>query len=382
MSTAAIICEFNPFHNGHKYLIEKVKTSHADTVVGIMSGSFVQRGDIAIADKYARAKEALKNGCDLVVELPTVYAVSSAEIFAFGGVEIAKALCIDKLCFGAENDDISKLKEIADAFDSTSFNEKIKENMDKGDYYAKAVSDAVREILSPEHSAILDGPNNTLGLEYIKALKNSNITPIAIKRTGVNHDSKTATDNIASASYIRELIYKNKPYSEYTDMVITNPANIKNIESAIMYKLKTMDKDELSALPNANEGLYNRIFEYAKRNNYLDELIDELKTRRYTHARLRRLIVCALLGINTDTVRKALQGVRYVRVLAMNEKGSALLKSSTLPVIAKVKQDYEKLSTDAKEIFDIDVRASNIYSISREDKSDSTNDFNSKIIKL
>ncbi len=382
MRVAAIICEFNPFHNGHKYLIDKVKREYADCVVAIMSGNFVQRGDVAITDKYSRAETALKNGCDLVVELPTVYAVSHAELFAKGSVEIAKALNTDILCFGAENDNINSLKDIADAFENESFIEAIREQMNNGDPYAKAVSITVEKTLSPEHATLLRGANNTLGIEYIKALRGSNISPVAIKRKDVDHNSTAHSENIASASFIRECILNGSDYSLFTDMFIDNPATIKNIESAIMYKLKTMSKEELSNIPNANEGLYNRIFEYAKRNNYLDELLDELKTHRYTYARLRRLIICALIGINVDVTKKAESGPKYLRVLAMNDIGSKLLKNSALPIVAKVKQDYEKLSEQAKEIFDIDVRAGYIYSLSRNDNTDTTNDFNAQIIKL
>ncbi len=382
MKTAAVICEFNPFHNGHKYVIDKIKNEHADCVIAIMSGSFVQRGDVAIVDKYKRAKTALENGCDLVIELPTVYAASSAELFAKGGVSIAKALNADMLCFGAEDDNVDMLKDIADAFSDEKLIEMIKEKMENGDYYAKAVSNAVSEFLSKKHAKALKGSNNTLGVEYIKALKDTSITPVAIKRTGVSHDSKRASKNIASASFIRERVLKNKKYKKYTDMVIDNPASIKNIESAIMYVLKTMDKSELAKLPNANEGLFNRIFEVARKNNYLDELLNELKTHRYTYARLRRLIVCALLGINTDTEKMVKDGAKYVRVLAMNDTGAKLLKNCSLPVVAKVKQDYEKLSDDAKSIFDIDVKASDIYSISRKDNSEILNDFCAKIIKI
>ncbi len=382
MKVAAVVCEFNPFHNGHKYLIDKIKKEHADAVVAIMSGNFVQRGDVAITDKYKRASCALQNGCDLVVELPTVYAVSHAELFAKGSVEIAKALNTDVLCFGAENDNIDSLKNIADAFENKGFIEAIREQMNNGDPYAKAVSITVEKVLSPEHATLLSGANNTLGIEYLKALRGSNISPVAIKRKDVDHNSTTHSENIASASFIRECILNEKSYSSFTNMVVDNPATIKNIESAIMYKLKTMSKEELSNIPNTNEGLYNRIFEHAKRNNYLDELLDELKTHRYTYARLRRLIICALIGINIDITKKAESGPKYLRVLAMNDIGSKLLKNSTLPIVAKVKQDYEKLSDDAKEMFDFDVRASEIYSLALNNKTESFNDFSSQIIKL
>lgn len=382
MKTAAVICEFNPFHNGHKYLIDSIKSQHADRVVAIMSGNFVQRGDVAITDKYERAKAALQNGCDLVVELPTVYAVSSAELFAKGAVSIAKALGVDMLCFGVENNDISMLNDISDIFDDTAFIDEIKKQMDSGDYYAKAVSNATEKFLSKEHAELLRGSNNTLAIEYLKAIKGTDIRPIAIKRKDVKHDSSTHSNTIASASFIRELVKNGDDYSDFTSMKINNPSKLENIESAIMYRLKTMSKEELEKLPNANEGLNNRIFEYAKKNNYLDKFIDELKTHRYTYSRLRRLIICALIGINIDTVKKSSEGAKYIRVLGINDNGSTLLKSACLPVIAKVRQDYEKLDDDAKEMFDLDVRASEIFNLARNDKNEYTNDFSHKIIKI
>lgn len=377
MSTAAIICEFNPFHNGHKYLINKVKNEHADTVVAIMSGHFVQRGDVAITDKYTRAKVALENGCDLVVELPTIYAISGANTFANGGVGIAKALNVDKLCFGAENDNIDKLKDIADAQNCDKFASCVKELMDKGEYYPKAVSVAIDKLLSQKHADILSGANNTLGIEYIKALSNCNIEPVAIKRIGVSHDSQTTNNTYASASLIRKLINKKEEYNSYTDMVIDNPSTISNLETAILYKLKTMTKEEIQNLPDVSEGLHNRIYKCVREYNSLEEILLNLKTKRYTMARLRRIVICALLSITKDIQAESPQ---YIRVLGMNDKGAQLLKNSTLPIVAKVKQDYDKLSYSAQAVFDIDTTASDVFMLSTKDNN--LNDFNKQLIKI
>ncbi len=380
MKVGAVICEFNPFHNGHKHLINKIKEQHADCVVAIMSGSFVQRGDIAIIDKYSRAQFALKNGCDLVVELPTVFALSSAQNFAKGGVEIAKAIGAHTLCFGAENADIEILSKVADAFLDDRFCCKLKEYIASGEYYPKAVSLSIKDTYGNEYADILNKANNTLAVEYIKALKNSNISPIAIKRLGVEHDSDSTYDNIASATHIRNLIKSGECYNAFTDMNLSNYTDIKNLETAILYKLRTMSKKDIENLPDVNEGLHNRIFECARNNNSLEELFENLKTKRYTLSRLRRIVMCALLDITKEHIK---QSPKYIRVLGMNDNGAKILKSTpTLPIIAKVRNDYKKLSSDAKEQFDIDVRASEIFSLGTNDKCTIQNDFSEKLIKI
>lgn len=374
---AAIICEFNPFHNGHKYLVEKVKNEHADCVIAIMSGNFVQRGDIAVTDKYKRAEMALSNGCDLVVELPTVYALSSAQNFAKGGVQIADALGADLLCFGVEDENIDNLKEVANFTENEMFTEKLKDYTSKGLYYPKAFENTVSDIYGKEYAEILTKPNNTLAVEYIRALKNTNISPVAIVRKGTDHDSDIVTENIASATHIRNLIRTNGQYSDFTDNSIDNPADIRNLETALLYKLRTMSKDEIENLPDVTEGLHNRIYEAARNSNSLEELYNNLKTKRYTLARLRRIVMCALLDITKD---KSNNDMPYVRILAMNDKGKEIIRNSKLPVIGKVKKDYDKLPDVAKSIFDIDVRASEVYSLALNSPENFKNDFAQKII--
>ena len=378
MKVAGVISEFNPFHNGHRYLIEKIKSEHADCVVAIMSGNFVQRGDVAITDKYERAKAALQGGCDLVVELPTIFALSSAERFAKGGVDIAKALSCDILCFGAENDDINKLTEIADVFSDEDFKSKLKENLSAGEYYPKAVSYAIYSILGEEYAQALSGANNTLAVEYIKALKNTDISPVAIKRLGVEHDSDKTYKNIASATFIRSLIKENKSYSDYTDIELSDYADINELETAILYKLRTMSKDDIEKLPDVAEGLHNRIFECARKSNSLEEFYSNLKTKRYTLSRLRRIVVCALLNITKEST---CGDVSYVRVLGMTQKGSTLLKNCTLPIVCNFPNDYEKLDDKSKALFDIDIQANSIYSLAKVKSKDFTNEFQRRIIK-
>ena len=378
MKIAAIICEFNPFHNGHKYLINKVKSEHADCVVGIMSGNFVQRGDVAVIDKFKRTKSALENGCDLVVELPTVFALSSAEKFAKGGVQIADALGVDMLCFGAENNDTDKLIKVSQIFESDEFNVKVKEFLSNGEYYPKAVTLATKELYSDEYADILNGANNTLGIEYIKALKGTSISPVAIKRKGTDHDSDVVTSDIASATHIRKLIKDNETYNSFTQMDIEYYTDIKKLEVAILYKLRIMTKDELANLPNVSEGLHNRIYECCRKSNSLEELFSNLKTKRYTLARLRRIVMCAMLDITKEIQQS---NVEYIRVLGMNQNGSKLLSGCKLPLVCKYPQDYYKLSDNGKAMFDIDVKATDIFSLSICNCDMYINELKSQIIK-
>ncbi len=379
MKIASVICEFNPFHNGHKYLIDKIKSEHADCVIAIMSGNFVQRGDVAIVDKYKRAETALKNGCDLVVELPTVFALSSAERFAKGGVAIAEALNSDILCFGAENDDINKLKTISHIFYDDNFKEKLKKYLSNGEYYPKAVNKSVADSLGDDYADILNGANNTLAIEYIKALEKTDISPVAIKRKGASHDSSITSENIASATHIRNLIRENENYDSFVKDTVEYFTDIKKLETAILYRLKTMSKQEIENLPDVSEGLHNRIFECAKNNNSLEELFADLKTKRYTLARLRRIVMYALLGITKDDMK---ENALYIRVLGMNNNGTKLLKNSRLPLVCKFPQDYNTLSEEARRMLDIDLKAGEIFSLSVTSSNSYTSELKRKLIKI
>ena len=376
MKVAAVISEFNPFHNGHKYLVDKIKSEYADCVVAIMSGNFVQRGDIAITDKFERAQAALDNGCDLVVELPTTFALSSAQRFAQGGVAIANALGADILCFGAENDDISLLCKVADAFDDETFNENLKELLNNGEYYPKAVSLSMEKTFGKNFSDILSTANNTLAIEYIKALKGTKLSPVAIKREGAQHDCEETSSNIASATHIRNLIREGKDCSSFTNMKIEDFTDIKKLETVILYRLRTMTPDELSNLPDVSEGLHNRIADCANSSNSLEELFDKLKTKRYTLARLRRTVMYALLNITKDDMKMK---VSYIRVLGMNNNGAKLLKNASLPLICKYPQDVKALSNKAQKQFSIDLKAGKVFSLCRKEPY---NELKKRIIKV
>ena len=189
MSVFALICEYNPFHNGHKYIIEQVKNEN-DSLIAVMSGSFTQRGDVAVADKFSRAEAAVKNGADIVIELPTIYACSNAETFAKGGIGIINSLGVaDRLCFGTEDNDMPLLSLAAEAFEDKQFKTELKRNMDSGMYYPKAAEEAMSKAFSPSLAEVIKKPNNILAIEYIKALKGTDIEPVTVKRIGAAHDS-------------------------------------------------------------------------------------------------------------------------------------------------------------------------------------------------
>lgn len=383
MLTNAVICEYNPFHNGHKYQLDKIKEISANPITAVMSGSFTQRGDIAVADKFTRAETAVKNGADLVIELPTVYACSSARNFAAAGVSIARSLgCCENLFFSTEESEPELLIRAAELFEDKKFNSLVKSAMDDGMYYPKAVEYAFRET-APELAEVVTKPNNILALEYLKSLKGTGIEPIIIKREGVSHDSGDIKDGFSSASNIRKLILNGRDYGDLVpenSPKINHPADIKNLEKAILYKLRTMSVDELENLPDVSEGLQNRIYSSIRNYNSLKEIISDIKTKRYTHARLRRIIISALLNITKDDLKEP---VPYLRVLAFNERGAELLgeikKSGTLPIITNVADGYKKLGDKAKRIFDIDLRASDIYSLATDEIKKCGEDFTNPI---
>lgn len=358
MSTAAVICEFNPFHNGHQFLLEKIKSAHADEIACIMSGHFVQRGDLAITDKFTRAAAALAHGADLVAELPTVYALASAQIFAQNGVRLASELGCELLCFGAE----SSLEELYSALavlDSPVTQEQIAQRMQEGCTYPRALSEAV----GAPYAGVIAQPNNILALEYIRACRGCGITPVAIPREGVGHDSDAVSGSIASATKLREMILSGESISPYSPMTVDRPARINAIEAAILYRLKTMTAAELGRIADVGEGLENRIADTVRYYNSLSEITEHLKTKRYTMARLRRILCCAALGITREMQSTP---VPYLRVLGVRTEKKNLIRSRDLPLIADVRRGYDALDDSAKEIFSADLRATELMNLSAD----------------
>lgn len=329
----AIICEFNPFHNGHKYILEKARALTGEPVLAIMSGSFTQRGEAAICSKFERARTALQNGADLVVELPAVYAVASAQRFATGGVNIAKAFGAKYLAFGCESDDLTALKNAADALKNPSVNSEIAILMKNGAYYPQAVEQAVRKVCGDSAADVLKSPNNILAVEYLRALEGSQIKPLPIKRVATVHDGEEISENFASASKIREMLRAGQDVSKFVPSVPADITYTQNLERAIIFKLRSMTAEDFALLPEVVEGLENRLLSAVKHYNSVEEIIATVKTKRYTHARLRRIICCAALGITKELQSKT---AGYARVLGFTDEGAALLKNCAFEVVTSV----------------------------------------------
>ena len=333
MKFKAIIAEFNPFHNGHKHLIDSIKGAD-DLIIIIMSSSFTQRGKPGILDKFTRAKIALNNGADIVLELPSIFSSSSAEIFAKGAIGILNSLdCVDELCFGAED----KLEDLLEIDRKISGNENnsldnLKFYLSKGLSFLQA-RELSYNFLSSEELAILKKPNNILAFEYIKALKatDSETKAHAIKRYKIDHDSSFAKENFASSSYIRKLA-RAKEYEEIKNLmprdsyrVLKNKNKVYLNDYLDIFKYKLInDNINFSDYVDYENGLENRFYKYIDSKN-MEEYIRKISSKRYTHSRISRLISHILLDIKKDFIFES-YNQPYIRVLASNKRGFDLLK--------------------------------------------------------
>lgn len=384
MKKAGVICEFNPFHNGHKYLLDQIRAQGFECIICVMSGSFTQRGDVALMDKFSRTRLALKNGADLILELPAPFAVASAQRFAKGGVDILKATgVVDEVIFGSESGDAEAIKKAALATETPEVTSIMAEYMDRGYYYPQALEQGVRDVFGSDTADILAYPNNTLGVEYVKELIKADIPFSTVKRKAVEHDSTRVKGEFASASLIREMILKGKDVSDLLPSGdFSNPASTEYGERAIMYKLKSMSLEDFEKLPDVTEGLHNRIFSAVQKCSNLEQLLAEIKTKRYTMARLRRIITSSLLGITKDLQSSP---VPYLRVLGMTERGKIALgeiaKKTDLPVITSVASALKSLEKKPKEILLCDINATDIRTVFEKKVSPSGLDFTTAMIK-
>ncbi len=382
MKTAAIICEYNPFHNGHRLHIEKTreilrqKFGEDTAIVCVMSGNFVQRGDVAVCNKFARAEMAVRCGADLVIELPTPYAMATAEIFAHGAVSlIAKTNICDVLSFGSECGDIEKLTGAAKLLISDSFSDEVKKELAKGVSFAAARQQSV-ESICPELSGILSEPNNILGIEYLKALLRleSDILPVTVAREGQGHDESDDDDSpLSCASTIRRALSngdlpvakRSMPEESYDVLqrevaVGRAPVSVDMLETAILSHLRRLTPDDFARLPDVSEGLHNRLYDAVQNSTCLEDAISYAKTKRYSYARIRRLYMSAFLGIRGDFY----ENIPYIRILAFSDIGRALLRSidESIPVITKSASVYE-LDEQAQKMFLFESMCTDIYSL-------------------
>lgn len=371
MKVAGIIAEYNPFHNGHAFLAQRAREAGFTHVAAVMSGNFVQRGEPALVHHSQRTKAALECGIDLVLQLPSVYAVSGAQSFARAGAEILNGLgCVDALVFGSECGDAGKIVSAAKLVYGDKIKPLIAEELEKGITFASARENALRKI-NPEAADIIQSPNNILGVEYAAALDRigSKITPVTFERVGAAHDSALEAGGIASASLIRDKIRagegvetlvpeKAAPIYEKSDI-----ADIGEIENAILYKMRTVSAEELAQAPDVSEGIENRIISAAKQATSLEELYMLAKTKRYTHARIRRIILNHFLNVTAEDLRLS---VPYIRVTGFNEKGAQIIRAAkdaaNMPVITKA-ADVARLGEQAQRIFSLECTAGDVFSL-------------------
>ena len=370
MKISALICEYDPFHNGHRYMLEKMRENGSEYIIACMSGNFTQRGEFALFDKYSRTKIAVENGIDTVIELPVTYACASAEKFAFGGIFLLKSLgCVDEIYFGSECGDISLLENTADILLSADIPEKIKKYLSLGQTFAKARENAVSEI-SETAADILRYPNNILAVEYIKSAKilDTSFSVNTVRRTGTGHNSTKTNGNIASATLIRQMITQNnndfKKYIPFSD--IPDIHSFSKLETAFLYSLRMMSPDKFSVLPDVSEGLENRLYSAVRNGISSDDILSLAKTKRYTMSRLKRILLYAFLGISRSDCDILPQ---YIKILGFSRKGRTVLrkmrKTAGLPVIMRY-SDVRKLSSDARYIYSLESRCDDIYALSGE----------------
>lgn len=404
MSVLGIVAEYNPFHNGHMYhLNESKKLVNADYTVCVMSGNFMQRGDAAIVDKWSRTDMALANGVDLVIELPAVYSISSAENFAYGSMSILDKLgLVDYVSFGSEVGDLEILNSIAEILctEPKEYVSLLNHELAKGVSFPKAREKALLMYLNDirKYANVLSNPNNILGIEYLKALKKlkSNMEPITIKRKNADYNSTSIVNGFASSTAIRKIIKKpdvlSKAVPEETFSIIQDKIKhgqivqgLATYEKEIIYKLRTAPIEYIADLPDVSEGLEHAIKNAANSCNNILDLISFVKSKRYTQTRIQRILLYALLDITKQDMELSKKGIPYIRVLGMNEKGKQLVSkmasNKKLNIITSPKKFMDSNNNKiAKNIFAKDILATNIYTLGYEYESLSNLDYTTPLI--
>ena len=411
MKISGIICEYNPLHNGHIHHLKTVRENGADAIVAVMSGNFMQRGDVSIMEKLTRAKLALKAGADLVVELPVIWSLSPADQFAAGGVAILDALqVVDEISFGCECGDIGLLREAAEVCRTcqTEYADTLRYFTRQGNSYPAVLQELVTQLAGPEVAAVLSHPNNTLAVSYLNALadRRSRIQPFAVQRKGAGHHSTEAgpeqtdiqevrdaapeTSLIASASYIRRCLdegtdcHRMVPPSSWREIASAQKhgtfASLRNLERVILYKLRTMQPEEIANIAEVGaQGLANRIYQ-ARTATSLDDLMERLKTKRYPAARLRRILLHMLIGITREDIYSL---PPYGRILAFNTTGRKVLALSkgirTLPFAESLKWLSAQNPAAMRSAL-LESRATDIYQLACNTVGTAGSDFRHKIM--
>lgn len=362
MEIIGIIAEYNPFHNGHIYHINKIKEMYKNSIIiAVISSSFTQRGDVSLINKWNKTSIALDNKVDIVVELPYCYSVQSADLFAYASVKILNELGVKKIVFGSESNNTEELKKIAEStIGNKEFDEKVKEYLNQGLSYPISISKATFDITGNNIST----PNDILGLSYIKEIiiNNYDITPISIKRTNDYNSSKISGD-ISSATSIRKHLEENKDISnfipEYDNKYIYDINKIKKNYFELL-KYKILSSKDLSIYNTVDEGIENKIIKNITTSNNLDEFVEKIKSKRYTYAKMKRMLTHILCDFTKEDMKNTT--INYIRILGFNQSGKKYLsnikKNTTIPLITT----YNKLLNNEKKI-------TSIYSLLVEDNS-------------
>lgn len=373
MQVTAIIAEWNPLHRGHLLPVQAARQQGATHIVAILSGNFVQRGEPALCPWQYRAAAALSSGVDLVLQLPLPYAVSTAQHFAGGAVASLAALgTVDSLIFGSECGELAALRSVAAALDSPELPAALAPHLQKGLPFAAARQAAVHSLLG-EDAGLLSSPNNILGIEYLRALRQlgSNIQPLTISRQGAPHDAAEPDTDFPSASQLRQRFLTGQDISSSLPPAMAEQLELARQrgalpqlelwERAFLARLRTMTETDYAALPDVTEGLEHRLYRASRTAKTTEELLAEAKTKRYTHARLRRILLAAMLELPAGL---SAEEPPYLRVLGFTAKGAEILNRAkgrhTLPLSASL-AELEKAGEAAARFAALEARAADLY---------------------
>lgn len=366
MDKIGIICEYNPFHNGHLLHINKIKEMYPDSlIILVLNGYFLERGEISCLTKEAKTKIALEHKVDLVLELPTLFGTQSADIFAENAIKILNNFKIDKLIFGSECNDITILEKITDHILNDSYQNNVKELLKTGINYPTALAKAIPIKFN------FNNPNDLLAISYIKAIKKNkiDITPISIKRTSDYHDT-LSNERIISASNIRNKLKMNEDISYFIPDNVHN--EILTTNNSLLFKLiknKILTTPNLEKFLTVDEGIENRLIDAAKKSSSLEELVNSIKTKRYTYNKINRMLTHLLLGITKEDNLNA--KLDYIKILGFSEKGKKYLQSIKkellIPTIVNKDSIIYKYEINASLIFDL-IQNTNTYGFELQNK--------------
>jgi len=391
MGVCGIVAEYNPLHDGHvRHMAETRRMLGAETeLVVVMSGNFVQRGDFALLDKYARAEAAVRAGADLVLELPFPFSLGSADRFAFGAAAVLAGFgFVDSISFGCESGDVELLKDVAAAMETEDYREKRQTHLDAGRSFAEACSLAAESCVGPEGKAALRRPGDTLGVAYIAALgrMGASIRPVAVKREGAAHDSEAEGERYLSASLVRKKLLAGARATELPipaamadlweqeERMGRAPVTMERAERAILGRLRLLERGDYAALPDMAQGLDNRLLRSVAANASLAAMAEAARTRRYSLARVRRSLLHACLGVCQEDFEGS---PLFALALAFNRRGRALLRRAggegTLPLLTRPAAARD-LGASAWNRLKRDIRADAFYALGRPDISKAAGD--------